>query len=84
MKPSDRLLAAGGGLMLWGAPKALDSAAVDMLYATPLPPPSSPMRMFHLGHSLVGRDMPAMLQQLDTSIYRLWGSGWGELGGGSA
>lgn len=40
--------------------------------ATTLVPPNSPtldaprdsMRVFHLGHSLVGRDMPAMVQQL--------------------
>ncbi len=34
------------------------------LYATPLPAPGGPVRVFFLGHSLVGRDMPAMLAQL--------------------
>ena len=29
-----------------------------------LAPPAQGLRVFHLGHSLVGRDMPAMLQQL--------------------
>ncbi|MCF3972231.1 hypothetical protein [Paracoccus salsus] len=29
-----------------------------------LPPPTGPLRVYHLGHSLVGRDMPAMLAQL--------------------
>ncbi len=34
-------------------------------YARPAPPPpEGGMRVFHLGHSLVGRDMPAMLAQL--------------------
>jgi len=33
-------------------------------YATPLDPPEEPLRAFFLGHSLVGRDMPAMLAQL--------------------
>lgn len=30
----------------------------------PLTPPDGPLRVYHLGHSLVGRDMPAMLAQL--------------------
>jgi hypothetical protein len=30
----------------------------------PLNPPTAPLRVYHLGHSLVGRDMPAMLAQL--------------------
>lgn len=34
------------------------------LYASPLPAPERPMRVYFLGHSLVGRDMPAMLAQL--------------------
>ena len=34
------------------------------LYATPRTPPDRPLRVFHLGHSLVARDMPAMLAQL--------------------
>ncbi|MCV2867817.1 hypothetical protein OEW28_04180 [Defluviimonas sp. WL0002] len=34
------------------------------LYDRPLAPPSGPLRVFHLGHSLVGHDMPAMLAQL--------------------
>jgi hypothetical protein len=42
----------------------LDRAAFDALYAAPLAPPEGPLRVFHLGHSLVGRDMPAMLAQL--------------------
>jgi hypothetical protein len=42
----------------------LDKAAFERLYASPLPKPAGAMRVFHLGHSLVSRDMPAMLQQL--------------------
>ena len=38
--------------------------AIAKAYATPLAPPEAPLRVFHLGHSLVGRDMPAMLAQL--------------------
>lgn len=47
-----------------GWQKTLDPAALSALYAQPLPPPGKPMRVFHIGHSLVGRDMPAMLEQL--------------------
>jgi hypothetical protein len=36
----------------------------EALYADPLPRPETGMTVFHLGHSLVGRDMPAMLAQL--------------------
>lgn len=38
--------------------------AAKALYATPLPMPEHKLNVFHLGHSLVGRDMPAMLAQL--------------------
>lgn len=34
------------------------------LYASGLNSPDNPLQVFHLGHSLVGRDMPAMLAQL--------------------
>lgn len=47
-----------------GWQKTLDPAALDALYEKPMPPPDKPLRVFHLGHSLVGRDMPAMLEQL--------------------
>ena len=41
-----------------------DADMVRAIYAAPLPAPDRPLRVFHLGHSLVGRDMPAMLEQL--------------------
>lgn len=44
--------------------KSLEPAALDALYAQPLTPPEKPMRVFHIGHSLVGKVMPAMLEQL--------------------
>ncbi|RYF76514.1 MAG: hypothetical protein EOO29_22660 [Comamonadaceae bacterium] len=52
------LLAACGGQ------KTLEPEALAALYAQPMPPPEKPLRVFHIGHSLVGRDMPAMLEQL--------------------
>ncbi len=47
--------AAAGAAALW--PRALPATP-------PLPPPAGPLATYHLGHSLVGRDMPAMLAQL--------------------
>ncbi|MDT8857318.1 hypothetical protein RNZ50_20215 [Paracoccaceae bacterium Fryx2] len=44
------------GLVLWRRPVAVAD--------TVLPPPGGALRVYHLGHSLVGRDMPAMLAQL--------------------
>ena len=40
------------------------SDAAQALYANPLAKPDGGLKVFHLGHSLVGRDMPAMLAQL--------------------
>lgn len=45
-------------------PDALTEAETQALYETPLAAPDTPLRVFHLGHSLVGRDMPVFLQQL--------------------
>ncbi|GAB4260169.1 MAG: hypothetical protein Kow0013_03480 [Pararhodobacter sp.] len=39
-------------------------ARADGPNAPPLTPPPQGLRVFHLGHSLVGRDMPAMVEQL--------------------
>mgnify|MGYP005848875613 CR=1 FL=1 len=45
-------------------PRKPDADLLRAVYTAPLPAPTDPMRVFHLGHSLVGRDMPAMLAQL--------------------
>ena len=45
-------------------PDSLTEAETQALYETPLAAPDTPLRAFHLGHSLVGRDMPVFLQQL--------------------
>lgn len=67
-----RMLATGLGLAalasvlaaaawwLWPA-RVLPADAFARLYAEPLDPPARPVDVYHLGHSLVGRDMPAML-----------------------
>ncbi|MFC3614318.1 hypothetical protein ACFORG_11145 [Lutimaribacter marinistellae] len=48
----------------WLRPRVPDAETVSAAYATPLPPPAEALRVFHLGHSLVGPDIPFMLQQL--------------------
>ncbi|MDN5787432.1 hypothetical protein, partial [Pseudorhodobacter sp.] len=63
-----------GGLALTGAVAAgayrllrrpeLTAAELVAAYATPLPKPQAALSVYHLGHSLVGRDMPVMLDQL--------------------
>ncbi|HMO70075.1 MAG TPA: hypothetical protein PKC84_00240 [Paracoccaceae bacterium] len=59
------LAAAAAALWWWRLPpRPLDRAAAGALYAAPLPPPAGPLAVFHLGHSLVGPDMPAMLEAL--------------------
>lgn len=66
MNRTMRSLICGFFLLLTGcgSQKGLDPQALAQLYATPLPPPDKPLRVFHLGHSLVNRDMPVMLEQL--------------------
>ncbi len=56
-------VSACGVLTRCSAPRPLDAAAMAALYVPP-PAPVGPISVFHLGHSLVGRDMPAMLAQL--------------------
>ncbi|MFN3953852.1 MAG: hypothetical protein ACK4LQ_05310 [Pararhodobacter sp.] len=48
----------------WHNRAALPPLAAVPANAPPLDPPGKGLHVFHLGHSLVGRDMPAMLQQL--------------------
>ena len=56
------LASLGGGTWVFRRAQLQDRA--EELYATPLTPPSGPMQIYHLGHSLVGHDMPAMLAQM--------------------
>lgn len=67
---------------LWGCQKVpypvLSEAEALDLYARPLAAPTKPRSVFHLGHSLVGRDMPAMLAQLAGSGHVFHSQlGWG-------
>ena len=87
------LLAAGAALLatlagaLWwrmGSPApvpvlpGLDDTQMAALYASPLPVTDRPLSVFHIGHSLVNRDMPAMLSQLAGEGHRYESQlGWG-------
>lgn len=42
---------------------ALPRAEFEAAYHSTIAPSRMPMRVYHLGHSLTGRDMPSMLQQ---------------------
>ena len=74
------IVAVGLALRFWrvAAPaggEALSAAEIARYYP-PVAPFSGPLKVYHLGHSLVGRDMPAMLAQLSGHE---WNSqlGWG-------
>ncbi|RUS60134.1 hypothetical protein EGN72_10015 [Pseudorhodobacter sp. E13] len=59
-------IAAAGVYGAWRAMQArpLDMAAFQARYAAALAKPDAALTVYHLGHSLVGRDMPVMLDQL--------------------
>jgi hypothetical protein len=78
--------ALGGAAYLWRGgkrpkhyfPAPLSAERMQRLYSEPLEPPSGGLRGFHIGHSLVGRDMPAMLAQLADGAYTYESQlGWG-------
>lgn len=56
-------LAAIGGT-LWLRAQGAGARRAETFYDTPLEAPKGPLQVYHLGHSLVGQDMPAMLAQL--------------------
>ena len=78
---------AATGALLWrhfAPPPALptlpgvDDAQMQALYADPLPAPDEPLSVYHIGHSLMNRDMPAMLAQLAGDGHRHESQlGWG-------
>lgn len=55
---------AGLGLSRWFVPKRLARDAFAGRYLRPIEAPDHGLSVYHLGHSLVGRDMPVMLDQL--------------------
>lgn len=58
------IVAAASGAHWWRGSGTVDDAAMAARYAASLPAPTGPLTVFHIGHSLVNRDMPAMLAQL--------------------
>jgi hypothetical protein len=59
-------------------PEPLDLVSYEALYDTPAPAPEPPLTVFHVGHSLVGKDMPVMLTQLAGAGHRFNSQiGWG-------
>lgn len=72
------LLSACGLTGRCSVPDPLEATALEALYAEPMPPPADAMRVYHLGHSLVGHDIPAMVQQL-AGVGHVYESqlGWG-------
>lgn len=60
---------------VWPA-RRLAPEALLARYEVPLTAPVGTMRVYHLGHSLVGRDMPAMLAQMAGHEYHSQ-LGWG-------
>lgn len=53
------------GVVIFARSSTPSAQELREAYATPaIPPGENGLRVFHLGHSLVGRDMPAMLAQL--------------------
>jgi hypothetical protein len=77
-------LAALAGVAAWRwsrTPPGLSDAEWQAAFTSPLAPPSAPMPTYHLGHSLVGRDMPAMLAQIaghDHHSQLGWGASLGD------
>jgi hypothetical protein len=70
------LISAGGVYALFSRPPS--AASVRDHLSARLPAPSGPLNVFHLGHSLVNRDMPAMLAQLAPTGHRYDSQlGWG-------
>ena len=73
-------LALAGALGWWWQgrlAKPLTPEVVAARLAVPVAPPTGPVAVYHLGHSLVGRDMPALLAQMaghDHASQLGWGS----------
>lgn len=69
----------GGGGLYWFLTRAPSADAVrTQLIGKSVAAPQQPLTVFHLGHSLVNRDMPAMLAQLSPKGHAYESQlGWG-------
>ncbi len=61
------------------APDPMGQDAIKALYDRPLAPPEAPRDIYYIGHSLIARDMPAMVAQLADAPEGSYESqlGWG-------
>lgn len=65
-------------LRYWLSPLTLDKKTYEALYDKPATVPERALNIYHLGHSLIGHDMPYMLKQLATSGHSYSSQlGWG-------
>ena len=72
------MIAVVGASAVYLAPTpSLSDEAFAAAYASPQSPVETPLTVFHLGHSLVGRDMPAMLAQMMPGHDYASQLGWG-------
>jgi hypothetical protein len=72
------MAALGGGALYWHLTRPPSAASVRARLSGKQSPPAGPLNVFHLGHSLVNRDMPAMLAQLAPSGHSFNSQlGWG-------
>lgn len=71
------VVAGAGTWAWWRRPRGLSDAQWQAAFAMPLPAPQGALVCYHLGHSLVGRDMPAMLAQLTAGHSYNSQLGWG-------
>ncbi len=73
------LLLTACGMGLRGCtPAPVDDATLQEIYRVPPPPAAGSLTVYHLGHSLVGQDMPAMLRQLAGAGHAFHSQlGWG-------
>jgi hypothetical protein len=63
---------------LYGCSKELSDEQINTLYQSVLAPVTEPLNVYHLGHSLVGKDMPVMLAQLAGEKHKFNSQlGWG-------
>lgn len=63
---------------LYGCSKKLSDEEINALYQPVLTPVTQPLNVYHLGHSLVGKDMPVMLAQLAGEKHQFSSQlGWG-------
>lgn len=63
-----------------GGPEPLAETDFKALYETPLAAPTGGLQVYHLGHSLVGRDMPVMFEQLGGDDHSFNSQlGWGSM-----